>query len=405
MIFGSSVRFLHRVDHISGGGVHPGCGTNDPVTGDPVPAVAIDVTPVIGPPSGIGVAVASIVTALRAPGTAVPTVPYTLSARAGRHPAGTPVGSRAVPIPAGVLLRTWGRFDRPRLDRWLGPAGVVHATNYLAPPSRLPVLVSVWDCSFVRDPASCAPAIRALAPVVRRAVARGAVLHCASEFAADEAEEVFGPGLRAQDRIAVVPLGVPNIPAAGPWPAAVGPGGPFVLAIGAIETRKNLAALVTAFGAVAADRPDVRLVLAGRDGPGRPAVDAAIDRLAPTTRARVVLTGPVDDRERGALLRGAAVVAYPSRYEGFGFPVLEAMAAGVPVVAGRAGSIPELAGDAALLVDPDDTTALAAALAAVLDDPSAGDGLVTRGHARVAAYPWSATAAGLAAWYRKLADS
>ena len=138
------------------------------------PAVAVDVTPLIGPRSGIGVAVASIMTALRAHEPGIDPVPYTLSARAGRRPPGVPDGTRAVTRPAGLLTRVWAHSDRPRIDRRLAPARVLHATNYLAPPSRLPVLVSVWDCSFVRDPQHCPPAVRALAPVVRRAVARGA---------------------------------------------------------------------------------------------------------------------------------------------------------------------------------------------------------------------------------------
>lgn len=372
-----------------------------PVTTDPGPAVAIDVTPVIGPPSGIGAAVAAVVTALPTCEKPVRVIPFTMSARAGRNPPGAPPHTRSIPFPAGLLLRAWGRTDRPHIDRRLRPARVIHATNYLAPPSRLPVIVSVWDCSFVRDPAGCAPQIRALGPVVRRAVARGAVLHCASEFAAAEADEVFGPGLREQGRLAVVPLGVPAVPEAGPLP--IGVTAPYILAIGALEVRKNLAVLVDAFGALASGHPDLLLVIAGRDGPGRPAVDLAIARLDEPTRSRVILTGPVDEPTRAALLRGAAVVAYPSRYEGFGFPVLEAMAAGTPVVAGRAGSIPEIAGDAALLVDPADHDALATAIATVLDDTVARADLVVRGTARTAAFPWSATAEGLSAWYRRVA--
>jgi alpha-1,3-rhamnosyl/mannosyltransferase len=96
------------------------------------------------------------------------------------------------------------------------------------------------------------------------------------------------------------------------------------------------------------------------------------------------------------------VLAYPSRYEGFGFPVLEAMATGVPVVAARAGSIPEVAGDAALLVDPNDDAALASALARVLDDGALRADLVERGNKRVRAFSWADTAHRLASCYRDL---
>src|SRR5262249_62102004 len=100
----------------------------------------------------------------------------------------------------------------------------------------------------------------------------------------------------------------------------------------------------------------------------RPAVEAASARLPAAVRAGVLLAGHVDDEARRALLDAAAVLAYPSIYEGFGFPLLEAMTANLPVVAARAGSIPEVAGDAALLVEPTDDRGLAEALQRVLTD-------------------------------------
>jgi glycosyltransferase involved in cell wall biosynthesis len=181
-------------------------------------------------------------------------------------------------------------------------------------------------------------------------------------------------------------------------------GAPFVLSIGTLEPRKNLPHLVLAFAALAAVHPDVRLVIAGHDGPGRPAVDAALDRLDPSARARVLLPGGVSDAGRRALLERAAVLAYPSIYEGFGFPVLEAMTAGVPVVAARAGSIPEVAGDAALLVEPTDEVALAEELDRVLSEPEVRAELVARGRDHVRSFAWDDTARRLTACYRKLAD-
>jgi len=138
----------------------------------------------------VGAAVAEIVAALRALEAGPDLVPYTLSTRARLHRDSVPTDTRFVPIPARILLRSWVRADAPRIDRWLRPAQVVHATNYLAPPSRLPTLVSVYDCSFVRYPELCTPEVRAFDPVIRRAVARGATLHTASDFVADEIEEI-----------------------------------------------------------------------------------------------------------------------------------------------------------------------------------------------------------------------
>ena len=103
------------------------------------PAVAIDVTPLLGARSGIGNAVGEIVTALQALEAAPPLVPYTLSLRARSMRSDVPADTRFVPWPARALLRSWARSDVPRIDRWLTPAAVVHATNYLAPPTRLPI--------------------------------------------------------------------------------------------------------------------------------------------------------------------------------------------------------------------------------------------------------------------------
>ena len=370
------------------------------------PAVAIDVTPLLGARSGIGNAVAEIVAALGALEAAPSLIPYTLSARARLMRADVPPDTRFIPWPARGLLAAWARGDVPRVDGRLRPASVIHATNYLSPPSRLPTLVSIYDCSFVRYPELCTPEVRALVPLVRRAIARGVTVHTSSEFVAAEIEEIFGPRLRSAGRLVVIPLGVPRLGTDATMPArvtaAVGDA-PFVLAIATLEPRKNLAHLVSAFGLLAGRHPDLRLVIAGRDGPARPAVDAALARLPTEVRARVVLAGQVDDAGKRALLDSARVLAYPSIYEGFGFPLLEAMSASLPVVAARAGSIPEVAGDAALLVEPTDERGLADALDRVLSDETLRSQLVARGHDRVGTFSWPATARALASCYRRLA--
>ncbi len=147
------------------------------------------------------------------------------------------------------------------------------------------------------------------------------------------------------------------------------------------------------------------MVIAGHDGPGRPEIDAAIARLADGARRRVVLAGPVSDAGRRALLEHATLLAYPSIYEGFGFPVLEAMTVGLPVVAARAGSIPEVAGDAALLVEPTNEQALADAMERILTDDDIRAELVARGRDRVHAFSWDHTARALASCYRRIAEA
>jgi glycosyltransferase involved in cell wall biosynthesis len=370
--------------------------------------VAIDVTPLVGVRTGIGNAVAELLTSFASLEAAPNLVPYALSLRARDHRTGLPPGTRFPPLPARALLASWGRSDSPKLDRWLRPARVLHATNYLAPPSRLPVIVTVNDCSFARYPELCTPEVRALTPVIRRSIRRGAVVHVPSEFVANEVDELFGPGLAGTARLVVIPWGVPPVEVGAATPpelSGIVDGPPYVLAIGSLEPRKNLPYLVAAFGAMAGSHPEVRLVLAGPDGPARHAVDAAIAELDDAARSRVVITGGVSDAGRVALLAHAHVLAYPSLYEGFGFPVLEAMSIGVPVVAARAGSIPEVAGDAATLVGPTDVRALAEALTTLVDDDARRAEQIALGRDQARRYSWLDTAHRLAALYRRLGQA
>jgi glycosyltransferase involved in cell wall biosynthesis len=142
-------------------------------------------------------------------------------------------------------------------------------------------------------------------------------------------------------------------------------------------------------------------VLAGPEGWGSDDLKRALD--AAHARVRVVLTGWVDDAVLAGLLRGATVLAYPSLYEGFGYPPLQAMAAGTPVVATRAAAVEEVLDDAALFVDPRDEAGLAGALASVLDSEATAATLRARGLARAATFDWDTCAAGLVALYRDAA--
>jgi glycosyltransferase involved in cell wall biosynthesis len=227
-----------------------------------------------------------------------------------------------------------------------------------------------------------------------------------TEHGAGEVADVYGAG----ERVAVVPFGVPEgpapaVPCARPvaLPAPVA-GRRYVLALGALDPRKGLAGLVRAFASVARADPSTLLVLAGPDGPARPEIEAAISDLGQHAD-RVHVLGTVDDGTRRALLAGAAVLAYPSLDEGFGFPVLEAMAAGTPVVASSAGALPEVAGGAAALVPVGDDAALAGALSSVLGDEGRRADLVAAGRVRAARYTWARTAAGMVDLWRRAVDA
>jgi glycosyltransferase involved in cell wall biosynthesis len=353
----------------------------------------------VGPRSGVGHFVAEILDALPAEG-AVSLVPYALSLRARlAFPGGLPPGTRLLPIPAGAAVAAWSRLDRPAADRWLSPARVIHGTNYVAPPSRhTATVVTVHDCSFALYPELCSSAVRRAAGALRRAVGRGAWVHTPSRLVAEEAATILDT-----DRVVAVPHGVPRLAlGAAPLGGTVGDS-PFVLALGTLEPRKNVPRLVQAFGPVATAHRGLQLVLAGAEGPDLAAVEEARAALGSSLSRRVRLIGYVDDRSRATLLSRASAFVYPSIYEGFGFPVLEAMAAGTPVVAGKGGAIPEVAGNGALLVDPYDVDAISEALTRVLDDEALRDELVRSGRRQAGLYSWRAAASGLADLYRRAA--
>jgi glycosyltransferase involved in cell wall biosynthesis len=242
----------------------------------------------------------------------------------------------------------------------------VHGTNYVVPPTRRPASVTVNDTWCMRHPRTCAPTIAAAVATVRRAVGRGAWVHVSTEWVAGEVRDLCGA-----ERVRVVPFGVPPVLDAGPSPVD----GPYVLAVGSpTDPRKGHDVLERAM----------------RDLPGVELVQIGPDRW-------------VDEPTKAALLRGATVLAFPSRDEGFGFPALEAMSVGVPVVASRAGAIPEVVGDAALLVPVDDADALASALRTAIEDDDVRRRLVAAGTARIAAFSWTEHARGMARLWRDVA--
>jgi glycosyltransferase involved in cell wall biosynthesis len=310
------------------------------------------------------------------------------------------VAAATRPVPARIVREVWERgLSRPRAEDWTGPVDVVHATNFVAPPARAPVVVTVHDVTFLRFPELCTPETLRYPGLIRRAVERGAVVHTPSEFVAAEVRELLGA---PADRVVAIHSGIPPVldgdAAAG---RRIAGSERYVLALGTIEPRKNLATLVRAFDAVAAGDRELRLVLAGPAGWDAPHVQAAIDASA--ARNRIAQPGFVTPEARADLLAGATVFAYPSVYEGFGFPPLEAMQCGVPVVAGDAGALPEVLGDAAWLVAPTDTDALAGAISSLADtDAPVRARYVARGRAQVARYDWDRTASEMLELYRSL---
>jgi glycosyltransferase involved in cell wall biosynthesis len=165
---------------------------------------------------------------------------------------------------------------------------------------------------------------------------------------------------------------------------------PYVLFVGTLQPRKNLARLLAAFDRVAADRPDLLLALVGAAGWQPDRLRAALASVR--ARDRVRLLGYVDDADLPPLLSGSLGLAFPSLYEGFGLPALEAMACATPVLTANSSSLPEVVGDAALLVDPLDVGAIADGLRALADDADLRRDLGGRGLARAAGFTWQRAA-------------
>jgi glycosyltransferase involved in cell wall biosynthesis len=309
--------------------------------------------------------------------------------------------------------RHTGAWAKLAFEQWGFPraargSDVAHVP-YWAPPLRpsVPTVVTVHDLIPLVLPAYRQRGdVRAYVTLVARATLRAAAVVADS---AHTARDVVGRLGIPSGRVHVIPLGVdrPTVTPADVARVRQHHHLPdrYALYLGGFDERKNLVTLLGAWRAVHA-ATGVPLVVAGR-------LPGAGDRLCPQVpdlARRLGLPdgawqacGPVAESDKAALYAGAAVFAYPSRYEGFGLPPLEAMAAGCPVVAADATSLPEVVADAGLLVSPDDPAAWAEALRRVLEDDAVAARLRGAGPARAAQFTWARTAAATLAVYRSVA--
>lgn len=294
-------------------------------------------------------------------------------------------------VPVRVLNYLWHRLEWPSIEMLSASADIVHAAHPLLIPSHHAAqVVTIHDLFFLTEPQSTRAEIRRDYPALAGAHARRAdAIVVNSRYTAALVQRTFGvpasrihvcsPGPPAWRRLG----GVPNLPRDG-----------YVLFLGTLEARKNVGVLLDAYARLLERNPHTpTLVLAGRATP-----DAAewLERLTrPPLLGRVHHLGYVPAAGLEDIYAGARLLVMPSRDEGFGIPVLEAMSAGIPVVAANRGALPEVLGDAGLLVDPDDTDAFACAIHRMLCDEAFATQCAQRGLARAREFSWDRAATAL----------
>jgi glycosyltransferase involved in cell wall biosynthesis len=298
-----------------------------------------------------------------------------------------PIPVRRLPLPQIALYEAWHVLRRPRVERATGPVDVIHATGLAMPPRSVPIVLTLHDLSFLEYPEHFSRAGRRFFHRAVELARRDAdLVLCSSEATLEHCASVgFVRG-----RLRHVPLGVRAREADEADVARVreryGLRDPYLLWTGTVEPRKNLPGLLTAFERL--DR-DLELVLVGPKGWN--------EEIRARPRVKPLGFVPADDLS--ALYAGAEVFCFPSLMEGFGFPVLEAMAQGTPVVTSRGTSTEELAGDAGILIDPRDASSIASGIERALND---GRKLADAARARAAQYTWRRTADLVLAAYEEV---
>lgn len=297
------------------------------------------------------------------------------------------VGVERLPLPRRALYDSWQRLRRPQVERATGAVDLVHSTAYVAAASRAPMVATIYDLHFLHEPGHFTKrgvsVFNRFLDIVR---GEAAIVVCPSEATRADCEAA---GIE-RARLRVTPCSTDSMPASAADVARVKAAyaleRPYVLFTGTLEPRKNVERLLDAVGLLA--DLDVDLVVVGPEG--------WTTKLAP---AGVRRPGFVPRADRDALYAGAAVVAYPSLREGFGLPVLEAMAQGAAVVTSSTTATAEVAGDAALLVNPYDVDAIAGALRTLIEDPEMAARLGAAARRRAATFTWARTAAALVGAY------
>lgn len=377
------------------------------------PVIGIDYTPAWEQGAGIGRYVRELVTALASEDRDWDWRLFVAGARKSHLPQrpGKNFHWRPAPLSAQFFTRLWFRARIPLpVETFTGRLDIFHATDFVLPPARrgTRTIVQVHDLSFLRVPETSPPALRSwLERVVPESVRRADHVLADSWATRDDLLDFYN--VTPATRITVLHGGVHErfLPRSAQEQQAIRrkyrlDQWPFIFSLGTLQPRKNHGRMVQALARLVQEGLELHLVIAG--GAGWLSEPFFQQLKESGIENRVHLIGFVDDADLPALYSAAEVFAFPSLYEGFGLPVLEAMACGTPVVTSDLSSLPEVAGDAALLIDPLNVEALADALRRLTSDSQLRQQLIEAGHVRVGQFTWSRAARRLLDIYRELGD-
>lgn len=312
---------------------------------------------------------------------------------------------RPIPITERLLTILWQRLRMPLpVERIVGAVDVVHGTDFVLPPTKAKTLLSIHDFAYIIHPETAPPELRRyLGGVVPRNVRRADHIHVNSRATKADMERLLGT-VPAKSTIVYSGSGGDFYPR----PAAeiaemrqrLGLPERYLLNVGTVQPRKNVERLIEAFGQLPVELRSQPLVIGGKRGWLAEPIYAAVQRHG--LEQAVIFLDFVSDSDLPKLYSGATAMVYPSLYEGFGVPIVEAQACGTPVITSTISSLPEIAGNAALLVDPHDTAALTAALQTILTEPELCQNLAEAGPRQAAKFTWEGTGLGVLGLYELL---
>lgn len=380
------------------------------------PRIGIDVTSAISQGAGIGRYTRELVRALADTKNRNDFIFFS-----AKLPATTPVDNplpqgsniqlRPAPISERWLYRIWHRLRIPiPVQIFTGKIDLFHSTDFVLPPVRptIPTLLTIHDLSFAHYPETFTPQlINYLNEVVPRSVGRATHILADSESTRDDISELWKVPV---DKISVLYSGVSRHFRPTNDPKSISAlqdrydlrGRPYLLCVGTIQPRKNYQMLIRAFRKVAEQFPH-DLVFAGEKGWLYDQILAEIKEQDLEDRVRFI--GFVDEIYLPALYSEASLFLFPSIYEGFGIPILEAMACGVAVIAANVSSLPEVTGEACLNLSPYDTDRWSEAMSELLDDSTRRTAMIAKGFLQARKFTWKNSADKLTGIYQKLLNS